>query len=38
MVEADNHFKPLPASMLVIFKMFEHIDMLLIGIQQQPFP
>ena len=38
MVEADNHFKPLPASMLVIFKMLEHIDMLPIGIQQQPFP
>ncbi len=36
MVEADRHLKLLPTSMLHIYKVFEHIDMLSIGIQQQP--
>ncbi len=31
MVEADSHLKLLPASILNIYKMFEHIDMLSIG-------
>jgi hypothetical protein len=33
MVEADSHHKLLPASMLTIYKLFEHIDMLSIGIR-----
>ena len=33
MVEADSHLKPLLASILDIYKVFEHIDMLPIGIQ-----
>ncbi len=33
MVEADSHLKLLPASMLTIYKVFEHIDMLSIGIE-----
>ncbi len=37
MVEADNHLKLLPASILNIYKVFEHIDMLSIGIQYQPY-
>jgi hypothetical protein len=36
MVEADCHLKLLPASILDIYKVFEYIDMLSIGIQQQP--
>jgi hypothetical protein len=32
MVEADNHPKLLPISILDIYKVFEHIDMLTIGI------
>ncbi len=32
MVEADSHLKLLPASILDIYKVFEHIDMLSIGI------
>jgi hypothetical protein len=32
MVEADSHLKLLPASILHIYKMFEHIDMLSIDI------
>jgi hypothetical protein len=28
MVEADSHLKPLFSSMLDIYKVFEHIDML----------
>jgi hypothetical protein len=32
MVEADSHLKLLSASMLTIYKLFEHIDMLSIGI------
>ncbi len=33
MVEADSHLKLLPASILDIYKVSEHIDMLSIGIQ-----
>ena len=36
MVEAEHHLKPLSPSILDIYKVFEHIDMLFIGIQQQP--
>jgi hypothetical protein len=32
MVEADSHLKLLPTSTLDIYKVFEHIDMLSIGI------
>jgi hypothetical protein len=37
MVEADGHFKLLPTSILDIYKVFEHIDMLYIYIQYQPY-
>ena len=37
MVEAEDHLKLLPTSTLDIYIVFEHIDMLSIGIQQQPF-
>jgi hypothetical protein len=37
MVEAASPLKLLPTSILDIFKVFEHIDMLSIGIQQQPY-
>ncbi len=33
MVEADRYLKLLPSSMFDIYKVFEHIDMLSIGIQ-----
>jgi hypothetical protein len=33
MVEADSHLKLLPTSMLDMYKVFEHIDMLSIGTQ-----
>ncbi len=33
MIEADSHLKLLPISILDINKVFEHIDMLSIGIQ-----
>jgi hypothetical protein len=33
MVEADSHLKVLPAFILDIFKVLEHIDMLSMGIQ-----
>jgi hypothetical protein len=36
MVEADNHLKLLPTFILDIYKVCEHIDMLSIGIHQQP--
>jgi hypothetical protein len=36
MVEADSHLKLLPASTLDIYKLFEHIDMLSMDIQQLP--
>ncbi len=35
MVEADSHIKLLPTSILDIYKVFEHIDMLSMDIQQQ---
>ncbi len=35
MVEADSHLKLLPTSILDMYKVFEHIDMLCIGIQYQ---
>jgi len=37
MVDADSHLKLLPASILDIYKVFEHIDMLSIGIWQHPY-
>ncbi len=37
MVEADSHLKLLTTSILDIFKVFEHIDMLPIGIWWQPY-
>jgi hypothetical protein len=37
MVEADGHLKLLLASILDICKVFEHIDMLSMGIQYQPY-
>ncbi len=36
LIEADSHLKLLPTFILDIYKVFEHIDMLSIGIQQQP--
>jgi hypothetical protein len=33
MVEADSHLKLLPASKLDMYKVFEHIDLLSIGIE-----
>jgi hypothetical protein len=33
MVEADRHLKLLLSSILDIYKVFEHIDMLSMGIQ-----
>ena len=37
MIEDDSHLKLLPASMLDIYKVFEHIDKLSIGIWLQPY-
>jgi hypothetical protein len=37
MIEADSHLKLLPTSILGICKVFEHIDMLSMGIQYQPY-
>ncbi len=37
MVEAYSHLKLLPASILDIYRVFEHIGMLSIGIQEQPY-
>jgi hypothetical protein len=37
MVEADSHLKLLPQTILDIYKMIEHIDLLSIGIQYQPY-
>ena len=37
MVEADSHLILLPTSILDIYKVFEHIDMLSIGIWKQPY-
>jgi hypothetical protein len=33
MVEADHYLKLLPSSILDIYRVFEHIDMLSIGIR-----
>ena len=37
MVEAYSHLKLLPIFILNMYKVVEHIDMLSIGIQQQPY-
>jgi hypothetical protein len=37
MLEDDNRLKLLPTSILDIYKVFEHIDMLSIGIQYHPY-
>ncbi len=37
MVETDGHLKLLPTSILDIYKVIEHIDMLSMGIQYQPY-
>jgi hypothetical protein len=37
MVEADSHLKVLPTSILDIYNVIEHIDMLSMGIQYQPY-
>ena len=37
MVEADSNLKLLPASIFHIYTVFEHIDMLSIDIQLQPY-
>jgi hypothetical protein len=37
MVEADGHLVLLPTSILAIFNVFEHIDMLSTCIQYQPY-
>jgi hypothetical protein len=37
MVEADSHLKLLPTFILNMYKVVEHIAMLSIGIQQQPY-
>jgi hypothetical protein len=37
MVEGDSHLKLLSASILDLYEVFGHIDMLSIGIQYQPF-
>ncbi len=37
MVDADSHLKLLPTSILYIYKVFEHINMLSMGIQYHPY-
>jgi hypothetical protein len=37
MVQADNHLKLLPTSILDIYKVFEHVDMLSSSIKYQPY-
>ncbi len=37
MVKADSHLKLLPTSKLVMYKVFEHIDILSMGIQYHPY-
>jgi hypothetical protein len=37
MVEADSHLKLLPTSILDIYKMLQHIDMLSLSIQYKPY-
>ena len=37
MVEAESHLKLLPTSILDMYKVIEHIDMLSMGIQYQSY-
>jgi hypothetical protein len=37
MVETYSHLKLLPTSILDMYKVFEHIDMLSMGMQYQPY-
>jgi hypothetical protein len=37
MVEADSHLKLFPTSILDTCKVFEHINMLFMGIKYQPY-
>jgi hypothetical protein len=37
MVDADSHLKLIPTSKLDMYKVIEHIDMLSMGIQYQPY-
>ncbi len=37
MVEADGHLKLFPTSKIVMYNVFEHIDMLYMGIQYHPY-
>ncbi len=37
MVEADGHLKLLHTSIMDIYKVIEHINMLSVGIQYQPY-
>ncbi len=37
MVEADSHLKFLPTSILDMYKVIEHLDIISIGIQYQPY-
>ncbi len=37
MVEADSHLKLLPTFIINIYKLFEHIDMLFMGIQYHSY-
>jgi hypothetical protein len=37
MVDADSHLKLLPTSILDMYNVFEHIDMLSMGIQYDPY-
>ena len=37
MIDADSHLKLLPPSILDMYKVIEHIDMLSMGIQYQPY-
>jgi hypothetical protein len=37
MVEADSHLKLLPTSILYMYKVIEHNDVLFMGIQYQPY-
>ena len=37
MVEADSHLKLIPTSILHIYKVFEHLDMLQMGIWVYPY-
>ncbi len=36
-VDADSHLKLLPTSILDVYKVIEHIGMLSMGIQYQPY-